>query len=66
VPHDEAQRDIRSNVLDGLIAGLKDGGLRSEALELIAALSIALDQPDAGERWLAGEPVFEAAVVSEE
>ncbi len=54
-----------SNVLDGLVTGLKEEGLPSESLELTAALCIALDQPDAGERWLAGDSVFEPAIASE-
>ena len=66
IPHDEAERDIYSNVLDGLVTGLKEEGLPSVLLELIAALRIALDQPDAGERWLAGEAVFEPAAAPEE
>jgi hypothetical protein len=33
-------------------------------LELNAALRIALQAPDAAERWLAGEPVFTAARMS--
>lgn len=65
-PHEAAQRKIFSNVSDGLITGFKSAGLRSQPLELIAALRIALDQPKAGERWLAGEPVFDLAVASEE
>jgi Fe-S-cluster containining protein len=66
VPHDEAQRDTHSDVLDGLIAGLKEGELYSEPLELIAALHIALDEPDLAERWLAGEAVLESAVASKD
>jgi len=66
IPHDSAQKNIYSDVLEGLSTGLKEEGLSSELLELIAALRIALDQPDAGERWLAGEPVFQSAIAPEE
>lgn len=66
IPHDEAEKNTYSNVLDGLLAGLKEEGLPSESLELIAALRIALDHPDAGERWLAGEAVFEPATAPDE
>lgn len=38
-----------------------EAGLSSPHLELTAALRIALDTPNAAERWLAGEPVFRAA-----
>jgi hypothetical protein len=44
----------------GVMLGLRDGldayGLASEQLDLTIALRIALDMPDAAERWLAGEP----------
>ncbi len=66
IPHDNAQKNIYSDVLDGLSTGLKEEGLSSELLELIAALRIALEQPDAGERWLAGEPVFQPAIAPDE
>lgn len=66
LPLDETERNIFSSVSNGLVTGLKEEGLPSEALELIAALRIALEQPDAGERWLAGENVFESAVAPEE
>lgn len=66
VPHDAAQKNIYSDVLEGVSSGLKEEGLSSELLELIAALRIALDRPDACERWLAGEPVFEPAIAPEE
>jgi hypothetical protein len=36
-------------------------GLKDDLLELNAALRIALEQPDAVDRWLAGQPVFAAA-----
>ena len=45
-PPANPERFTHSDVLDGLIAGLKEGELYSEPLELIAALHIALDEPD--------------------
>lgn len=66
IPHDEAEKDIYSDVLDGLVTGLKEEGLPSETLELIAALHIALNNPDAGERWLAGDSIFEPSIAHEE
>ncbi len=45
----------------GLRQGLSDLGLQSTHLELTAALRIALETPDATERWLAGEPIFRTA-----
>ncbi len=66
IPHDNAQKNIYSGVLEGLSSGLKEEGLSSDLLELIAALRVALDQPDACERWLAGDPVFQSAVAPEE
>ncbi len=46
----------------GLLAGIGAAGLQGELLELTAALHIALAEPDALPRWLAGEPVFAAAL----
>ncbi|HMR04439.1 MAG TPA: hypothetical protein PKA88_01655 [Polyangiaceae bacterium] len=40
---------------------IADGGLDARPLELANALLIALDEPDAGARWLAGERLFDAA-----
>jgi Fe-S-cluster containining protein len=45
----------------GLRQGLADAGLGSTHLELTAALRIALETPDAADRYLAGEPVFRRA-----
>jgi hypothetical protein len=47
--------------LDGMRAGLGESSLKGELLELTAALRIALEQPDAVERWLGGEPIFASA-----
>lgn len=55
------QTSVTGALLDGLLAGLASEGLQGERLELTAALRIALDAPDAAERWLAGEPLFAPA-----
>jgi len=51
------------HVQTGLLFGLADAGMAPEALTLTAALRIALETPDAAERWLAGKPVFAEARV---
>jgi len=56
-----AQYRIFGHAHLGLAAGLADCGLRSTRVELTPALRIALETPDAGTRWLAGEPVFRPA-----
>lgn len=61
VPAYAPQLRLHTFVLDGLRAGLTESGLKGDLLELTAALRIALEAPDAAERWLAGEPVFAAA-----
>jgi hypothetical protein len=33
------------------------------SIELNAGLHVALETPDAAARWLAGEPIFDAALV---
>jgi Fe-S-cluster containining protein len=55
------QLRLAAFVLDGMMAGLSDSGLTGERVELTAALRIALEIPDAVERFLASEPVFAAA-----
>jgi Fe-S-cluster containining protein len=55
------QLRLAAFVLDGMMVALTESGLRGERVELTAALRIALEVPDAVERFLAGEPVFAAA-----
>lgn len=47
-------------ISSGLSQGLTKAGLDGRSYELNRALIQALDVPDAAERWLRGEPVFEA------
>jgi len=61
VPDYKPQLRLSTFVLDGLRAGLAEAKLQGDLLELTAALRIALEVPDAAERWLAGEPVFAGA-----
>jgi hypothetical protein len=53
--------DAYFGVRRGLEAGLDEAGFDGKALDLTRALLIALDEPDAKERWLRGEPVFASA-----
>jgi Fe-S-cluster containining protein len=46
------------HVQDGLLAGLSEAGLKADLHELTTALRIALETPDAAERWLRGDKVF--------
>ncbi|HTY69198.1 MAG TPA: YkgJ family cysteine cluster protein [Alphaproteobacteria bacterium] len=52
---------VADAALQGLSAAARDVGLASEALDLTAALRIALETPDTEERYVAGEPVFAGA-----
>lgn len=61
VPTYEPQLRLHTFILDGLRAGLSEVGLKADLLDLTAALRIALDEPDARARWLAGENVFAKA-----
>ena len=61
IPVYKLQYQIFAEAHLGLRQGLADAGLPSPHLELTAALRIALETPNAAERWLAGEPVFRAA-----
>jgi Fe-S-cluster containining protein len=56
VPY-ETQRDLQ----DGFHMGALENGLRDDRLELTAAIIVALDTPNATERWIAGEDVFKDA-----
>ena len=66
----ESSDEITANVVQieafqamrlGLDLGSEELGLEHDTLELTTALRIALDAPDATERWLAGERLFAAA-----
>lgn len=45
----------------GMAGALSKDGLKSEPLDLTAAMAIALGDPDIAEKWLRGWPVFERA-----
>jgi Fe-S-cluster containining protein len=47
----------------GLTTGLHNVGMRTNSLELIAGLRIALDDPGLMRRWLAGDPAFSEAEI---
>jgi hypothetical protein len=53
--------EVANAVLAGLGWAAKEQGFDATPLELIAALRIALERPNAGERWLARLPVFATA-----
>ncbi len=60
------QRRLGVQVADGLDTALTEAGLGGGTdLELTAAVRIALETPDAAERFLAGEPVFAPAKVAD-
>jgi len=50
----------------GIRLALREAGLQSAPLALTGAVVIALEQPDAFDRWLNGEPVFEEVVLPHE
>lgn len=53
--------ELASAVLAGLGRAAADAGLDGRLLELVAALRIALERPNAAARWLARLPVFATA-----
>jgi hypothetical protein len=63
LPLNPAQLRLTTFALDGLAAGLSESRLKGDRLELTAALRIALEEPDAVDRFLAGEPSFAAATL---
>lgn len=48
-----------------MISAAKANGQTGTVLELSAALHIAFNEPDVVERWLAGEPVFAPAEITD-
>ena len=67
-PHSEVkvtvygpQQAVASMIGTGSQSGLRSHGLEARVVELVAAMEIVMDDPTAGLRWLAGEPVFESA-----
>lgn len=58
IPISSAHLEHSSNVHVALLSAMKASGLPTEALELAAALDVALAIPDGETRWLAGEDIF--------
>jgi Fe-S-cluster containining protein len=56
--YDSFQRAAFAGVEKGMTAALREHGLDTADLELTAAIRVALENTDACERWLAGDPVF--------
>ena len=61
VEHNALIRQAAAGVERGLLAATGEAGLAAQPLELTAALRIALETPDAAERWASGEDLFHAA-----
>ncbi|NUO51934.1 MAG: hypothetical protein HOV80_24045 [Polyangiaceae bacterium] len=62
IPHDPVQlvsaSAVASGVTEATFASQKDGRI----LELVAALRVGLDDPEAKSKWSRGMPVFQAAI----
>jgi hypothetical protein len=52
------QRTTFAAAEKGLQAAMQANGLDAADLEFTAAIRVAMENQDACERWLAGEPVF--------
>jgi len=63
VSADGVQNMIYDSLGRGFDQGVKSVDLDTTGLELAAAMRIALEQPDAIQRWIDGEPVFADAKV---
>ncbi len=63
IPNGPRHLGIAAGVRQGVEQGLAAAGLPAHDLDLTAALRIALETPDAVERWLSGEPIFAAAAI---
>lgn len=54
---------VGMGILAGLTEGLREIGLQTRLLELIAGLRIASDEPESMRKWLAGIPIFSEAEI---
>jgi tetratricopeptide (TPR) repeat protein len=61
-PINPTQLAIYNGTWAGMDSALAEAGLPAETYHLCSALLIALDNPDAVDRWLAREPVLEPAL----
>jgi len=61
VPTDILLQLVHDRVTMGIAVALYALGIDYHTLDIVSALRIALTEPDAAERWLAGEDVFAAA-----
>ena len=57
---------FRSKCTFALIAALKIEGLKYDSFEMNGALEVALEEPDAENRWLSGEDIFEGVQIDGE
>jgi Fe-S-cluster containining protein len=65
-PYPLEPRHIIDAALTGFAVAERDFGLSWKTLTLMAAIKILLDQPDAAERYLAGEAVLAPALLPED
>ena len=56
------QHQVNAYVQSGMDEGLKAARLQSVRVELVEALGVCLQEPDAVERWLRGDEAFEGVV----
>ncbi len=61
VPQDPMRHELGSTVFDAMGEACQALGLEFYSLELVPAVRIALEEPDAASRWLAREKVFASA-----
>lgn len=65
-PYPIEPRHIVDAALAGFALAERDFGLHWKTLTLMAAIRLLLDQPDAAERYLAGEAVFAPALLPDD
>ena len=56
---------VAGRVAEGLAIGARHRGADDRPLDMVRGLKIALERPDASDRWRLGEAVFESAVNAE-
>jgi Fe-S-cluster containining protein len=63
VPRHMAPARIFGTAKSAIVAACEESGLDGRRFELTSAFAVAMNEPDAAERWLRGERLFDAATL---
>jgi Fe-S-cluster containining protein len=63
IPRHMAPARIFGTAKSAIVAACEEAGLDGRRFELTSAFAVAMNEPDAAERWLRGERLFDAALL---